>query len=114
MDALKIRVPLTRLHGDADRNPHAGIVAVVHVVAVVSISDVDVVIVVPVVRPVLRPRVEKRNPITLVLESGVPVINRKGEAVEPKPVLRAEIAAIAVLGNPIAAIATALLPGAVV
>lgn len=102
MDAFKNREPLIRSPGDADRNSHAGIVAVVHVVAVVSMGDVDFVVVVPIVRPFLRPRVEKRNPITLVLESGVSVINRKGETIEPRPMPLAEIAAIAVLGNPIA------------
>jgi hypothetical protein len=93
---------------DADCNFYAGIVAVVHVVAVAPISDVDVIVVVPVIRPVFRPRIEKRNPVTLVLESGVSTINHKRETVDPKPMLRTEIGAIAVLGNTVAVVAAAL------
>ena len=87
---------------------------VVHVVAVVPISDVDVIVVIPVIRPIFRPRVAKRNPITLVQEARVSAINHKGETVDPKRMLRSEIAAIPVFRNTVAVVAASLLPGTVV
>ena len=85
-----------------------------HIVAVIPVIHVDIVVVVPVIRPIFRPRVEERYPVTLVLEAWISAINHEGAAGDPKPMLRAEIAAIAVLRNPIAVIAATLLPGAVV
>lgn len=76
-------------------------------VAVIHVINVDVVVDVPFVRPIFRPRVEERYPVTLVLEAWISARTHEGAAGDPKPMLRAEIAAIAVLGN-----AIALLPGA--
>ena len=87
---------------------------VVHVVAVVPISNVDVIVVIPVIRPIFRPGVAKRNPITLVLEARVSAINHKRETVDPKRMLRSEIAAIPVFRNTVAVVAASLLPGTVV
>ena len=84
---LKIGARATRLHRDADRNSDAWIPAVVHIVAVVSVIDVDIVVVVPVIRPVFRPWVEERNPITLVLEARESTIDHEGEIVDSEVML---------------------------
>jgi hypothetical protein len=88
--------------------------AVVHIVAVISVIDEDIVVIVPIVRPVLGPGVLKRHPVALILEARVSAILSKRQAGDPEPMLWAEVAAITVLGNPVAAVPAALLPAAVI
>lgn len=98
------------LHRDADRDPDAWVSPIVHIVAVAPVINVDVVVVVPVVRPVFRPRVEERNPVPLVLEARVSSIDHEGKSVDPKPMLRPKVTAIPIGRNSIAVITAALLP----
>jgi len=108
------RSPFIPLHRNADCKSDIGIPAVVHVVAVVSIDDINVVVVVPVISPVFRPRVKGTDPITLVLEARVSPHNLKGKAVDTKPMVLPEVSAEAVVRDAVAAIPAALLPSAVV
>ena len=94
--------------------PDAGIPAVVQVVAVVDVVDVDVVVVVPVIPPGFRPRIDRADPIALVLEARVSAYNQEGKAVDAESVARAKVSAIAVVRNAVAVVAAALLPGAVI
>ena len=55
--------PGTPLHRDADRDSDVGISAIEQVIAVVDVGDIDVVIVVPVIPPIFRPRVNQTEPI---------------------------------------------------
>ena len=103
-----------RLHRDADCNSDIGIPAVVHVVAVVGIDNINVVVVVPVISPVFRPRVKGADPITLILEARVSPHNLKGKAVDTKPVVLPKVSAVAVVRDTVAAIPAALLPVAMV
>jgi hypothetical protein len=102
------------LHGDTDRNSDVGITAVVQVIAIVDVGHVNVVVVIPVVPPVLRPWVNKTYPIALVLEAGLPANNHEGEAIDAKPMVPAEVSSISVVGNAVAVVAATLLPVAVV
>jgi len=88
--------------------------AVVHIVAVIPVIDEDIVVIVPIVRPVFGPGILKRYPIALVLEARVSAINSERQAGDPEPMLRAEVAAITVLGNPVTTVSAALLPIAVI
>jgi hypothetical protein len=102
------------LHRDADCNCDTRIPAVVKVVTVVFVSDVDVVCVVPVIRPVPRPRVDERNPIPVVLESWVSAINHKRETVDPKRIPLPKVDVVAVLRDTVGVVAAALFPIVVV
>lgn len=99
---------------DTDCNSDAWIPAIVKVVTIVLVRDVDVIGVVPVIRPVSRPRVEKRNPIAVVLESWVSTINHEGETVDPKRIPLPKVDAVTVVRDTVGVVAAALLPIAVV
>jgi len=86
--------------------------SVVKVIPVV-IADIHVVAGIPVLRPVLRPRVYHHEGIAAVLEAGV-TPNDEGLAVNPKPMTLAEIETEAIFRNEVAAIAAALIPSAVI
>ncbi len=102
------------LYRDADGNSDVGIPAVVQVVAVIHVGDVNVVVVVPVIAPIFRPRVNRTEPITVVLEARVSADNQEGEAVDAESVVLAKISAEAVVRDAVAVISAALLPVAVV
>jgi hypothetical protein len=106
--------PVKPLHRDIDRNSLTGITAVVQVVAVVHIVDVDVVVVVPVIPPVRRPWINRTDPITFVLEAWIPTHYQERKALDAEPMIRPEVSPVAVVRNAIAAVATALLPGAMI
>lgn len=114
MEAYRNREYASRSHRDADRNRSVRIPPVVHVVSIISVIYVDVVVIVPIVRPIFGPRVEERYPVPLVLEARISAINHEGAPGDPKPMLRSKIAAIAILRNPVAVIPATLTPGAVV
>jgi hypothetical protein len=102
------------LHRDAYRNSDIGIPAVEQIVAVIDIGDVNVVRVVPVIRPISWPRVNHAEPIAAVLEAGISAHNEEGEAVDAEPVVLTEISAEALVRNAVAVVTSALLPVAVV
>lgn len=88
--------------------------AVEQVVAVIDVADVDVVSVIPVVRPVLRPWIHETEPIPPVLEAGKSANNQKGPAIDPETVVWPKGSAEAIFGYAVAVIPATLLPGAVV
>ena len=102
------------LKRDTDRNSRVGIPAVVHVIAIIDIGDINVVVVVPVISPVFRPRVNRTDPIALVLEAWVSPYNHERQRVDSKSMIPSKVSAVAVVRNAVAAIATTLLPGAMV
>lgn len=102
------------LHRDADRNSDARIPVVVQVITVVLVNHVDVVGVIPVIRPVCRPWVEKCNPIAVVLETRVPIINHEGKAEDPEQIPLPKVDVVPGVRHAVAVVPAPLLPGAVV
>ena len=106
--------PRTPLHRDADRYSDVGIPAVVQVVAVVGVGDVNVVVVIPVIAPVFRPWVNKTYPIALILEAWVPTNDQEGQAIDAEPMVTTKVSAVTVVRDTVAVISATLLPVAVV
>ena len=111
--------PLSKLHGiryerNVDRNSRRRIPAVIQVVAIVDIVDIDIVIVVPVIAPGIRPGIDGADPIALVLKARVSAYDQEGEGIDAEAVARPKVSAVAVVRNAITSVAAALLPGAVV
>jgi hypothetical protein len=102
---------LAEIHGDGDAI--ARILNVVQVISVIGIIDVHVVALIPVVRPVFRYRVEKSEPITIVFETRTPGKNYQRKAENSEPMVATKITAKTVLWNSVPAVASTLLPGAV-
>jgi hypothetical protein len=100
------------LEGDVDRQAWAaGISPVVQVIAVAVVGNVDIVSLIPIVSPVIRVRIHEREPIAAVLESRHPAIQHEGHAVDTERVIGAVVAGVVAVGDAVAAIAAALLPG---
>ncbi len=86
---------------------------VVQVIAVIGIDDINVVIVVPVIPPVFRPRVNGSDPIASVLEARVSAHNQEGQAVDSESMVSTKVSAETVVRNAIAVVAATLLPSGV-
>ena len=106
--------PSTSLHRNVDRNPNARIPAVIQVVAVIDVIDINVIVVVPVISPVGRPRVDRTDPIAVVLEARISAYNQERQAVDAESVTWAEVSPETVVGNTVPVISASLLPGAMV
>jgi hypothetical protein len=112
--------PLLKLHSahplerDTDRNSSAGISAVVQIVAIVNISDIDVIVVIPVISPIFRPWVKSTDPITVILKAGISANNQEGKPGDAEPMVLTKVSTESVIRNAVAAVAATLLPGAVV
>jgi hypothetical protein len=106
--------PAEELQRDIDRDSLTGIPVVVQVVAVVDVVYVDVVIVIPVVAPGLRPWVNRADPITVVLKARIAADHQEGKSVDSEAMAGPEVSAEAVIRDAIAAITATLLPGAVI
>ena len=103
-----------RLQGDSDGNSDTGMSAVEQVVTVIDVADVDVVGVVPVVRPGFRPRVNETEPIAAILEPGISADDTERATLDTKPMLRPKVSTESRVGDSITLVAATLLPGAVV
>ncbi len=102
------------LHRDADRNSRAGIPGIEQVVAVVYIGDINIVVVIPVIPPVIRPRVNQTDPIALVLEARISAHNQERQSINAEPMIPPEVSTETVVRDAVAVVAATLLPGAVV
>jgi hypothetical protein len=100
------------LHRDVDCYADVGIPAVVKVIAVIDVVDIDFVVVIPVISPVHRPWINRTEPITLILESRIPAYNQERLAVDTESVIRSKVNAEAVVRYAIAVVPAALLPRA--
>ena len=105
---------VTTLHRDADRNSDGGISAVEQIIAIVNIVDVDVIGVIPVIRPVPWPWVNKTKPITTILEARISANDQEGQALDSERMAWSEVPVKSVVGDSVATIAATLLPGAMV
>src|SRR5579872_1207284 len=98
---------------DSDGDSISGIPGVVQVIAVLVVVDIHIIVVVPVIRPIFWPRINQTEPEAAVLETGIPADQHHRVPVNAEPVLRTKVAPISILWNPVAVVATTLLPGAV-
>jgi len=87
---------------------------VVHVIPVVDVNNVNVVGFVPVVGPVVWPRISQGEPIAAVLEAREPANYHVGLAIDDEHMVLAEVAVVTVVRNAVAVVAATLLPGAMV
>ena len=101
------------VHVDADCNAILGIAAVVQIIPVSRVVNVHIIIFVPVVRPILRPRVNNAEPKAAVLEARISADHYHGVAVDAECVRRTKVATIMVVWDAVAVVAAALLPIAV-
>jgi hypothetical protein len=88
------------------------IAAVVKVVATVVV-DVKVIVGIPVVGPVFRPRIKEQERKPIVVETRIPLIDYR-TGVEAEEVLAAEVDIEAGLWHVVTAVASALRPGAMI
>jgi len=102
------------LERDTDGDAGVGIPAVVHVVAVVDVGDVDIVVVVPIVSPVFRPGIYRADPVAVVLEAGISSDEPEWQATDSEPMLWPKVSAVTVIRDAVPVVAAALLPRAVV
>ena len=103
-----------RLRRDANCNPRAvRIHAVVQVIPVIRVCDVNIIGLVPGVSPVFRIRINHTEPMASVLEARIPALHTEGEAGDAEIVIRTIVAAVRIVRNAIAVVAAALLPIAV-
>jgi hypothetical protein len=99
---------------DANRNPYARVPPVEQIVTVIDVDDINVVIVVPVIAPGFRPRVNHAEPEAVVLEAGISADNHKREVENAEPMVAAKVSTVAIVWNAIAVVTATLLPVAVV
>ena len=106
--------PAEELQRDIDRDSLTGIPVVVQVVAVVDVVYVDIVIVIPVVAPGLRPRVNRADPVTVVLKARITADHQEGKSIYPEAMAGPEVSAEAVIRDAVTVITATLFPGPVV
>src|ERR1700722_4663870 len=109
-----VTAPTKPLHRNANGNSNPGIPAVIHVVPVVRVRNIDVIGVIPVICPGPRPWVNETNPMTLVLETRISTNHQERKPVDSEPMLRPKVSTVSVVRDAITAVAATLLPGAVV
>ena len=88
--------------------------AVIQVITIVDVIDIDIIIVVPVISPIGWPWVNKAEPIAAVLEAGVSTLNHERKAANSEPVARPKVSTKPAVGNAISVISATLLPGTVI
>jgi len=96
-----------------DRDPVIGILTVIQIIALVGVSDIHVVVIIPIVRPVFWPRIHETEPKAAILEARIPTVDLHGVPVEAERVFWTKITPIAVVGNAVAVVSTTVPPGAV-
>ena len=102
------------LHRDADGNAYAWMPAVVHVVPIVPVDNIDVVSLIPVVGPGVGPGIDHGEPIATVLEARKSANHHVRLVVDYEPVARTKVSVVTVVRDTVAVVTAALLPVAVI
>src|ERR1035437_6921881 len=103
---------VSSLEGDADRYAGTtGIPAVEQVIAIAVVVDVDIVGLIPVGSPVLGIWIHHAEPIATVLEPRIGADHQERKAVDVEEVVGTVVAAEIAIGNSLAVVPAALLPG---
>jgi len=105
--------PSALLKRNHDCDPDARVIPVIHVIPAIDVININVVGFVPRRRPILRPWIHERDPVAVVLETRIPAHEKHRKGAHAEEVLSPEVEPEAVIGNSVAVIAAALLPGAV-
>jgi len=106
--------PCSLLERNGHRDSNAGVHAIIEVVPIAGVVKIYIVGFVPSRRPRFRPRINKRHPIAVVLEARIPAYEEQRKPADAEEVVTPEVVPKAVIRNSVAAIAAALLPGAVI
>lgn len=86
---------------------------VIHVVPIVGVINVHIVGFVPGSRPHLRPRIDKCDPISVVLEAGSAAYENQRKTADAEGVAASEVTSEAGVRNPVAVVSAALTPRSV-
>jgi hypothetical protein len=102
------------LERNADCNSRARISAVVHVIAVIYVRNINIVVVVPVIAPVFGPGINRADPIAFILETRISAYHHERQSADQKPMVGPKVSVVTIVRNAVAVVAAALLPVAVV
>src|ERR1019366_8445012 len=106
--------PVAALHRHANCYSDAGMHAVEQVVSAVHVIHIDIIRVIPVVRPFAWPWIYHAEPIASVLEAWESSHNHEREAANSEAVIYTEVSVVALLWNLVAVISATLLPVSVI
>ena|ERR1700719_1435575 len=102
--------PQALIQVKADGYAVAGISAVVEIISVAFVVHVYVIAVIPIARPIFRPRINQTKPIAAVLEALSAANEDHGKAVDAERMVLAVGLPEAVVGNAVTAVSSPLLP----
>jgi len=109
-DSLKRVVACIQLERNGDCDWEARVIPVVQIVPISSVVEIHVVVLVPVLSPGFRPRINNRDPVSVVLETRHSADENQRKTIDAEEVIVAEVEPEAVFRNPEAVIAATLSP----
>lgn len=113
-DSLRLRgdsAPVRRLvHRDGHGNSILRILAVVQIIAIRGVIKVNIIVVVPIIRPILRPRIDDTDPVSAVLEARMSASHRHMIPTQAERMIRPKVFAITEVRNPVTDVPAALPP----
>jgi len=86
------------------------VIAVVQIVPIPGVVKIHIVGLVPVIPPAFRPRIDNRDPVSVILEARLSSDEDQGKTVDAEEVVVPEEEPEADVGDPVAVIAAALVP----
>jgi len=105
--------PSAQLERNRDGDWVVRVIAVIQIVPIPGVVKIHIVGLVPVLPPAFRPRIDNRDPVSVILEARLSSDKDQGKAVDAEEVVMPEKEPEAAVGNPVAVIAAALAPALV-
>ena len=102
------------LHRDADCNTYAGMPAVIQVVAVIVIDNINVVGVIPIGRPITRIWIDHTEPVATILEARISTDYQEGKSANAEAMSHSKVATETIVRNAKTVVSAPLLPAAVI